>query len=94
MAEEALAVAIYYALAAGDDLIFRKAPAWRLTMTATAAAPEPSPAISCRLISASQAIAADWVAQVELSQEITQLADDLLVGYQKGDEWRDEYPGW
>ncbi|PKM88141.1 MAG: ADP-ribosylglycohydrolase family protein [Firmicutes bacterium HGW-Firmicutes-12] len=36
----------------------------------------------------------DWVFKVELKEVITQLADDLFVKYQEGDEWWSRYPGY
>ncbi len=39
-------------------------------------------------------IPASWVDKVELQQVLMQLADDLLIGYQDGQEWRDRYPGY
>jgi len=39
-------------------------------------------------------IPADWVEKVELKDVLTQMADDLLSGYQEGREWWERYPGY
>lgn len=36
----------------------------------------------------------DWTERVELKNEIIQVADDLLTGYQVGSKWWDRYPGY
>jgi len=38
-------------------------------------------------------IPAEWVETVELKEVTMQIADDLLLKHQKGDEWWDRYPG-
>jgi hypothetical protein len=32
--------------------------------------------------------------KIELRDEITQIADDLLTGYEEGREWWNRYPGY
>lgn len=39
-------------------------------------------------------IPGDWVQKVELKEVLTQIADDLLTGYQKSREWWERYPGY
>ena len=39
-------------------------------------------------------IPADWVNKVELSKVLIQIADDLLSGYQEGQDWWNRYPGY
>jgi ADP-ribosylglycohydrolase len=34
-----------------------------------------------------------WVENVELSDVLIQLADDLITGFQETEEWRVRYPG-
>ena len=41
-----------------------------------------------------QAIPQDWLYNLELTEEIIQIADDLLIQYRNDDEWRQKYPGW
>jgi hypothetical protein len=41
-----------------------------------------------------QAIPQDWLYNLELTEEIIQIADDLLIGYRNDDEWGQKYPGW
>jgi ADP-ribosylglycohydrolase len=38
-------------------------------------------------------IPTNWVSKVELIEVLTQIADDLLIGYQKGQGWQNRYPG-
>lgn len=39
-------------------------------------------------------IPAKWVEKIELKKVLIQIADDLLIGYQDGQEWWDRYPGY
>ena len=39
-------------------------------------------------------IAPDWIENVELKEVLMQIADDLLITHQKGEEWWDRYPGY
>ena len=36
----------------------------------------------------------NWAKEVELSQELTQLADDLVKTYENSEGWHQKYPGW
>lgn len=35
-----------------------------------------------------------WSSNLELSEEIVQLADDLLTSFKDENEWWNRYPGW
>jgi ADP-ribosylglycohydrolase len=39
-----------------------------------------------------EAIPENWVKNLELSEAITQLSDDLLSGFQEGEDWVVRYP--
>lgn len=36
----------------------------------------------------------EWIDNIELSDEITEVADDLLTGYERGRGWWNKYPGY
>ena len=36
----------------------------------------------------------NWVREIELSEELTQLAEDLVKTYEDSEEWHEKYPGW
>jgi ADP-ribosylglycohydrolase len=40
------------------------------------------------------AIPGEWLERLELREVITELADDLLVGYREGEDWWQKYPGY
>lgn len=92
VAEEALGIAIYCALAAGDDF----AAGIRLAVNHSGDS-DSTGAITGNILGAllgEEAIPAHWRERVELREVILQLADDLYVGWRKDDEWADRYPGW
>ena len=90
--EEALAVSIYCSLRYQDD--FRKALCLSVNHDGDS---DSTGAITGNILGAYagiDAIPAEWVKKVELRDEITQLADDLLVRYSEEDSWWEKYPGW
>jgi ADP-ribosylglycohydrolase len=106
VAEEALAIAIYAALVAGDD--FRAA----LRLAANHSGDSDSTAAICgNLLGAEQgeaALPADWLAQLEVRDLATELADDLALeilelspvpsaesgrGSAAAEAWFRKYPG-
>lgn len=92
VAEEALAIAVYAALAAGGDL----AAGVRLAVNHSGDS-DSTGAIAGNLLSALlgvQAIPERWLESLELRAEITVLADDLLVGYRDDEAWWERYRGW
>jgi ADP-ribosylglycohydrolase len=91
VAEEALAIALYCALVAGDDF----ESGVRLAVNHGGDS-DSTGAIAGNLLGAmlgDRVIPRHWVDQLELREEITQLADDIVAGYRKGDEWWRRYPG-
>ena len=40
------------------------------------------------------AIPSTWLDELELREEITAVADDLVTGWREGDEWWMRYPGF
>jgi ADP-ribosylglycohydrolase len=92
VAEEALAIGVYCALAAGDDF----AAGLRLAVNHGGDS-DSTGSIAGNLLGTLlgvQSIPADWLAGLELRREITELADDLLTEFRPDDEWWQRYPGW
>lgn len=89
--EETLAIAIYCALKYKDD--FKKA----ITISVNHDGDSDSTgAVTGNILGAylgMDAIPKEWIKKVELKDEIIQIADDLLLGYQEGGEWWNKYPG-
>jgi ADP-ribosylglycohydrolase len=89
--EEALAIAIYCALVAGDDFDFGV----RLAVN-HAGDSDSTGAIAGNILGAllgRKAISNEWLEQLELRNVIEQVATDLFLGFQDGDEWWNRYPG-
>ena len=40
-----------------------------------------------------EAVPEKWLTRLELRDTIAEVAEDLLIGFRSGDEWRDKYPG-
>ena len=92
VAEEALAIGAYCALAAGSDFELGA----RLAVNHGGDS-DSTGAIAGNLLGARlgvEAIPPRWLARLELRPEIEQLADDLLTWFRPDDAWRDRYPGW
>ena len=92
VAEEALAIAVYCALVHQDDF----AAGVRLAVNHGGDS-DSTGAIAGNILGALlgvEAIPACWLEGLELREEITAVADDLLTGYRDADEWRLRYPGW
>lgn len=90
--QEALAISVYCALKYRDN--FKKA----LTASVNHDGDSDSTgAITGNILGAYlgiNSIPREWVEKVELKNEIIQIADDLLTGYQEGREWWSRYPGY
>jgi ADP-ribosylglycohydrolase len=90
--EEALAISVYCALRYRDD--------YKMALIAAVnhnGDSDSTGAITGNILGAYlgiNSIPQDWIERVELKDEITQVADDLLTGYQVGREWWDRYPGY
>ena len=89
--EEALAISIYCAIKHQNN--FRKAIIAAVNHSGDS---DSTGAITGNLLGAYiglSKIPKDWVEKVELSEVLLKIADDLLMGYQEGNEWWDQYPG-
>ncbi|MCR4443226.1 MAG: ADP-ribosylglycohydrolase family protein [Peptococcaceae bacterium] len=90
--EEALGISTYCALKYQDD--FKKALIAAVNHNGDS---DSTGAITGNILGAYlglSKIPADWVEKVELKEVITQIADDLLVGYREDSEWWNRYPGY
>lgn len=90
--EEALAVSIYCALKYKNN--FEKAV---ITAVNHDGDSDSTGAITGNILGAYlgiKGIPENWVREVELSEELTQLADDLVKTYEDSEEWHEKYPGW
>jgi ADP-ribosylglycohydrolase len=92
IAEEALAIAVFCALRYKDD--FKKA---LITAVNHDGDSDSTGAITGNILGATlgvSEISEEWIHQVELSEVIVEIAEDLACGYQDTDEWREKYPGY
>ena len=90
VAEEALAIAVYCALVAGDGF----ARGVRLAVNHGGDS-DSTGAIAGNLLGAllgEEAIPARWLDEIELRTEIATIADDLRVQYREDREWSQKYP--
>lgn len=90
--EEALAISVYCALKFKDD--FKRALIAAVNHSGDS---DSTGAITGNLLGAYlgiNSIPQDWIDKVELKDEIIQIADDLLIGYQEGRDWWSRYPGY
>jgi ADP-ribosylglycohydrolase len=89
--EEALAIAIYSALKSQGDFV------QGLIIAANYGGDSDSTAaIAGNILGAYRGLAGipeEWLARIELDRVLFQMADDLLLGYQNTEEWRQKYPG-
>jgi ADP-ribosylglycohydrolase len=92
IAEEALAIGVYCALAAGKNY-----PRGILLAINHGGDSDSTGSITGNLLGAmlgTAVIPAEWLSQLELREEITRVADDLASGYFDTSEWFSRYPGW
>jgi ADP-ribosylglycohydrolase len=92
VAEEALAIAVHCALVHRDDF----AAAVRLAVNHSGDS-DSTGAITGSILGVllgEEAIPAEWRERVEHRESLVALADDLLVEWRDGAEWRERYPGW
>jgi ADP-ribosylglycohydrolase len=90
VAEEALAIAAYCALAAGDDF----ARGVRLAVNHSGDS-DSTGSMTGNILGAClgrRAIPYRWLQAVELGKEIENLADDLLLGWCDSEAWHERYP--
>lgn len=91
-AEEALAIALYAALAAADDF----ARGVRIAVNHSGDS-DSTGSIAGQLLGLTLgegAIPSTWLDELELREEITAVADDLVTGWREGDDWWMRYPGF
>jgi ADP-ribosyl-[dinitrogen reductase] hydrolase len=92
VAEEALAIGVYCALAGGDDF----AAGTRLAVNHSGDS-DSTGAIAGNLLGALLGVSAippSWLELLELREEIQTLADDLFTLFRPDQEWWTRYPGW
>jgi ADP-ribosylglycohydrolase len=90
--EEALAMAVYCALVYKDD--FEKALILSVNHDGDS---DSTGAITGNILGAYlgiDAIPKHWIEGIELKNELMELADDLLKGYDEDRKWSIKYPGW
>ncbi|MEQ8197642.1 MAG: ADP-ribosylglycohydrolase family protein [Clostridiaceae bacterium] len=89
--EEALGISVFCALKFQDD--FEQA---LITAVNHDGDSDSTGAITGNILGAYlgvKKIRPEWIEKVELKDVLIQIADDLLVGYQEDQEWRERYPG-
>lgn len=90
--EEALGISVYCALKYQDD--FEKALIAAVNHNGDS---DSTGAITGNILGAYLGISkipSDWIENVELKEVLIHIADDLLITYQKGEEWWERYPGY
>ena len=90
--EEALAISVYCALKYKND--FKKA---LITSVNHNGDSDSTGAITGNILGAYlgiNEIPKHWIDNVELTDEISQIADDLLTGHERTEEWLDKYPAY
>lgn len=92
VAEEALAIAIYCSLVAHDNF----AAGIRLAVNHSGDS-DTTASMTGQILGAylgKQAIPEGWRTNLELADEIEQLAQDILTEHRDDDAWWERYPGW
>lgn len=90
--EEALAIAVYCAMKYPHDL-----PSALIAAVNHDGDSDSTGAITGNILGAYLGVGAipgEWLERLELREVITELADDLLVGYREGEDWWQKYPGY
>jgi len=92
VAEEAIAISIYCSLMADND--FEKGIRMAVNHSGDS---DSTGSITGNILGAFlgfSSIPQRWSSNLELSEEIVQLADDLLTSFKDENEWWNRYPGW
>jgi ADP-ribosylglycohydrolase len=92
VAEEALAIGVYCALAAGEDF----AAGVRLAVNHGGDS-DSTGAIAGNLLGTALGVSAipqRWLDKLELRTEIETIADDMLIWISDDRDWWNKYPGW
>lgn len=90
--EEALAIGVYCALASQHD--FTRAVCLAVNHSGDSDSTGTITGNLVGLLLGVESIPARWLDELELRNEIEALAQDLHIGYEESDAWRDRYPGW
>lgn len=91
-AEEALAIGVYAALVAQSDL-----PTGVRIAVNHSGDSDSTGSIAGQVLGlmlGQRSIPRQWLEQLELCEEITTLADDIVSGWEDSDAWRTRYPGY
>jgi ADP-ribosylglycohydrolase/Flp pilus assembly protein TadD/protein-tyrosine phosphatase/DNA-binding Xre family transcriptional regulator len=91
IAEEALAIAIYCSLVYEND--FKKAVLLAVNHSGDS---DSTGAITGNILGAlhgTEVIPNYWLERLELKDAITEIAEDLLIGFRTGEQWWNKYPG-
>jgi ADP-ribosylglycohydrolase len=92
VAEEALSISLYCALVAQSD--FKTGILLAINHSGDS---DSTGAITGNVLGAllgKTSIPPDWLARLELREEISKLADDIFRDPSRDDEWSEEYPPW
>jgi ADP-ribosylglycohydrolase len=92
VAEEALAISIYCALKYRDD--YKKE---LITAVIHGGDSDSTGAITGNILGSYLGLSnipSEWVENVELSESILKIADDLIITHQHTNEWWNRYPGY
>ncbi len=92
VAEEALAISVYCSLAADGNF----AKGVRLSVNHSGDS-DSTGAITGNILGTllgRDAIPAGWLEQLQMRNEIEEIARDLLIGFRDDDSWWEKYPGW
>jgi ADP-ribosylglycohydrolase len=90
--EEALAIAVYCCLVAGEDL-----PKALLLAVNHSGDSDSTGAIAGNILGAylgREALPPEWLVKLELQEAMATVAVDLLAGWREGDDWWRRYPGY
>jgi len=90
--EEALAISVYCALKYKND--FKQG---LITAVNHNGDSDSTGAITGNILGSYLGLAGipeEWIGKIELGDEINQIADDLLTGYQESRDWWNRYPGY
>lgn len=90
--EEALAISLYCALAAGGD--FARGVLLAVNHSGDSDSTGAITGNILGLILGVEAIPEKWLAELELRAEIEAVASDLFKRFEDTDVWRERYPGW
>ncbi|MDD7795434.1 ADP-ribosylglycohydrolase family protein [Clostridium sp. 'White wine YQ'] len=91
LAEEAISIAVYCALKYQND--YKKAIIAAVNHNGDS---DSTGAITGNILGAylgTYGIPNDYIENIELFEQISEMAEDLYIGYEESDKWRNKYPG-